>query len=88
MKVDHLKAFLGEPFQGAGPEHRKVVKNWEAFIGRHTGIFAYDAKSNHLSLGGAQGIAVQAQTESQVVQHRTAMLRNEPVQAVSCLKYT
>jgi len=78
MKVDYLRAFLGEPFQGGRPEDLRVVESWAAFIGRHAETFVYNAKTPKLSLVGSQRIAKVPQMESRIVQYVTVEPQHSP----------
>jgi len=86
--VPVLKAFLGNPVSGGGPEDLRVVKDWEAFVGRHTDTFLYDAATRMLGLHARSddrspihsgNEVIDEAAEARVVQRLKAKLQAGPV---------
>jgi len=84
-----LKAFLGNPVSGGGPEDLRVVKDWEAFVGRHTDTFLYDAATRMLGLHARSddrspihsgNEVIDEAAEARVVQRLKAKLQAGPAQ--------
>jgi hypothetical protein len=86
VKIAVLKSFLGDPSQGGGPEDKRVVVDWGAFVARHADMFSHDTVNKKLSLCvPAEGIAFDKPLESRVVKSLTAILQRGPAK-VSGLK--
>lgn len=76
-----VKSFLGDPFKGGRPEDVDVVVDWEAFVGRHTAVFDYDATTKKLRLRETATREVQGPTdeaETGLVQRLISRLRDGP----------
>jgi len=76
--VGDLRSFLGNQRQGGGPTDLRVVAEFEAFVGRHTDTFIYDAAAKRLSLRFPV-VNKDFDPEARLVKRMKAKLRRGPI---------
>jgi len=89
--VGDVRSFLGNPYQGGGPEDLQIVANLRDFLMRHADLFSFDPASNSIRLctasspgpspSGPQAMSQRTdkKVEKRVAQRLMSRLQSGPV---------
>lgn len=72
-----IRAYLGNPEQGGGPEDLRVVADWESFVGRHPNQFTYDPGTRKIGIRAPIGNGPSKSLEAVCADCRISLSSND-----------